>query len=173
MVRGAHRWVVLPGRYTVTLAARGKSVSQAVEVAADSRLDIASGALEARHTAAQQLTALEKSFNDGVALHRRLASEYARLDSALAASPARRDTLATLSKTVHQRIDSLCRRSERPASEVRSSISTARCRRRRPHPPSPAAASSSRAKLREDLASLNGLLAGDFAAFQQRASGRW
>jgi len=166
---------VLPGRYTVTLAARGKSVSQSVEVAADSRLDIASGALEARHAAAQQLTALEKSFNDGVVLHRRLASEYARLDSALAANPARRDSLAALSKTVHQRIDSLGSRFGSGFSGAKFGFldldGSMQASSTGPTVAQQRAIDQLRLKLREDLTSLNGLLSGDFAAFQQRALG--
>jgi len=166
---------VLPGRYTVTLAARGKSASQSVEVAADSRLDIASGALEARHTASQQLAALEKSFNDGVVLHRRLASEFTRLDSALAANPARRDSLAALSKTVRQRIDSLGRRFgggfggakfgflDLDGSMQASSTAPTVAQQR--------ALDQLRVQLREDLASLNTLLSGDFAEFQRRVLG--
>ena len=166
---------VLPGRYTVTLAARAKSVSQSVEVAADSRLDIASGALEARHTASQQLTALEKSFNDGVVLHRRLASEFTRLDSALAGSPARRDSLAALSKKVRQRIDSLGRRFgggfggakfgflDLDGSMQASSTGPTVAQQR--------ALDQLRVQLREDLASLNTLLSGDFAEFQRRVLG--
>ncbi len=164
---------VLPGRYTVTLTARGKSVAQTVEVAGDSRLDVASGALEARHTAAQQLAALQRSFNDGVVLHRRLASEYARLDSGLAANPARRDSLATLSRSVRVRLDSLGRRfgggfsgpkfgfldldGSMQASSTAPTVAQQRT------------IEQLRAKLREDLTALNALLAGDFADLQRRA----
>jgi photosystem II stability/assembly factor-like uncharacterized protein len=166
---------VLPGRYTVTLAARGKSVSQSVEVTGDSRLDIANGALEARHAAGVQLAALQRSFNDGVVLHRRMASDYARLDSTLAGNPARRDSLATLSRSVKVRLDSLGRRfgsgfsgpkfgfldldGSMQASSTEPTIAQQRT------------LEQLRAKLRDDLASLNALLAGDFADLQGRAAG--
>ena len=78
----------------MTLAARGKTVSQPVEVIPDSRMTIAAGALAARHDAAERLAALERSFNDGVVLQRRMAAERARIDSALAQAPARRAVLA-------------------------------------------------------------------------------
>ena len=164
---------VLPGRYTVTLTARGKSVSQPVEVTGDSRLDIASGALDARHAAAQQLASLQRSFNDGVVLHRRMASEYARLDTALVGNPARRDSLAALSRSVKMRLDSLGRRFGSGFSgpkfgflDLDGSIQASSTG---PTVAQQRTIAQLRAKLREDLTSLNALLAGDFADLQRRA----
>ncbi|MBP9105415.1 MAG: hypothetical protein KBF56_01490, partial [Gemmatimonadaceae bacterium] len=102
-------WVP-PGRYTVTLAARGREVSQPVDVSGDSRVEIAAGALEARHAASVRLAALQKSFNDGVELHKQMTAERERLEKALATTPARRDSLAALVAEVRQQLDSLGRR---------------------------------------------------------------
>ena len=73
-----------PDATHVTLAARGKSVSQPVEVTGDTRLDIAAGALEARQELlSQQLAALQRivqrrrrAGTDGM-----WAAEYARIDT--------------------------------------------------------------------------------------------
>jgi len=166
---------VLPGRYTVTLTARGKSVSQAVEVTGDSRLDVASGALEARHTASQELAALQRSFNDGVVLHRRMASEYARLDTALAGNQARRDSLATLSRAVKVRLDSLGRRFGSGFSGPKFGFldldGSMQASSTGPTVAQQRALGQLRVKLREDLTALNALMNGDFAELQRRAVG--
>jgi hypothetical protein len=167
-------WVA-PGRYTVTLAARGKSVSQPVEVTGDTRLDIAAGALEARHDASQQLAALQRSFNDGVVLHRRMATEYARIDSVVAKDSARRDSLAPLLRAVKTRLDSLGGRfgagfggakfayldldGSMQASSTKPTVAQQRT------------IEQLRVKLRVDLVSLNTLLAGSFADLQRRTDG--
>ena len=167
-------WVA-PGRYTVTLAARGKSVSQPVEVTGDTRLDIAAGALEARHDASQQLAALQRSFNDGVVLHRRMATEYARIDSVVSTDSARRDSLAPLLRAVKTRLDSLGGRfgagfggakfayldldGSMQASSTKPTVAQQRT------------IEQLRVKLRVDLVSLNTLLAGSFADLQRRTDG--
>jgi len=163
------------GRYTVTLAARGKSVAQPVDVTGDTRLDIAAGALDARHDAAQQLTALERSFNDGVVLHKRMSSEYARIDSAVAKDSARRDSLGPLLRTVKTQLDSLGGRfgagfggakfayldldGSMQASSTKPTVAQQRT------------IEQLRVKLRADLALLNTLLNGSFADLQRRAAG--
>ena len=166
---------VLPGRYTVTLAARGKTVSQPVEVTADSRMTIAAGALEARHTAAERLAALQRSFNDGVVLQRRMAAERARIDSSLAQVPARRDSLSALSAQVRKQLDSLGGRFgggfggpkfgflDLDGSMQASSTGPTVAQRR--------ALDQLAAKLRVDLTALNTLLGGAFAELQRRAAG--
>ncbi|HUQ82729.1 MAG TPA: hypothetical protein VM076_16380, partial [Gemmatimonadaceae bacterium] len=166
---------VLPGRYTVTLAARGKTVSQPVEVTADSRMTIAAGALDARHEAAQRLAALQRSFNDGVVLHRRMATERARIDSALAQVPARRDSLAALSARVRKQLDSLGGRFsggfggpkfgflDLDGSMQASSTGPTVAQRR--------SLDQLAAKLRADLTALNALLGGAFTELQRRAAG--
>ena len=166
---------VLPGRYTVTLAARGKTVSQPVEVTGDSRMTIAAGALEARHVAAERLAALQRSFNDGVVLQRRMAAERARIDSSLAQVPARRDSLAALSAQVRKQLDSLGGRFgggfggpkfgflDLDGSMQASSTGPTVAQRR--------ALDQLAAKLRVDLTALNTLLGGAFAELQRRAAG--
>jgi hypothetical protein len=146
-----------------------------VDVSGDSRLDVASGALDARHTAALQLAALERSFNDGVVLHRRMASQFAQLDSSLAGNPARRDSLSTLSKSVKVRLDSLGRRFgsgfsgpkfgflDLDGSMQASSTGLTVAQQR--------TIDQLRTKLREDLTSLNALLVGDLADLQRKALG--
>ncbi len=166
---------VLPGRYTVTLEARGKRLSQPVDVSGDTRVDVAAGALEARHTAELRLAALETSFNDGVLLHARMVAERLRLDSALAGIPARRDSLATLTRQVRVQLDSLGRRFgagfggakfgflDLDGSIQASSTGPTEAQQR--------TIEQLGAKLREDLEALNALLAGDFAELQRRAAG--
>jgi photosystem II stability/assembly factor-like uncharacterized protein len=166
---------VLPGRYTVSLTARGKTVSQFVDVSGDSRLEIAGGALEDRYRISQQLAALQKSFNDGVVLHRAMASEYARLDSTLVGGSARRDSLATFSRAVKVRLDSLGRRFgagfggpkfgflDLDGSMQASSTGPTVAQQR--------ALEQLRVKLREDLTALNALLSGDLAELRRRAVG--
>lgn len=166
---------VLPGRYTVTLEARGKRLSQPVDVSGDTRVDVAAGALEARHTAELRLAALEKSFNDGVLLHARMIAERLRLDSALAGIPARRDSLATLTRQVRVQLDSLGRRFgagfggakfgflDLDGSIQASSTGPTEAQQR--------TIEQLGAKLREDLEALNALLAGPFAELQRRAAG--
>jgi photosystem II stability/assembly factor-like uncharacterized protein len=166
---------VLPGRYTVTLAARGRTASQVVEVSADSRVEVAAGALQKRHEATLRLAALVSSFNDGVVLHRRMVAERARLDSALAGVPARRDSVAPLAARVKQRLDSLGRRfgagfggpkfgfldldGSLQASSTEPTVAQQR------------ALDQLAASLREDLTALNALLAGDFSELQRRSAG--
>ena len=166
---------VLPGRYTVTLTARGKTVSQPVEVSADSRVEAASGALDARHEASVRLGSLLTSFNDGVELHKRMSAERARLDSALATTPARRDSLAPLMGQVRQQLDSLGRRFgagfggpkfgflDLDGSLQASSSAPTVAQRR--------ALAQLEEQLERDLAALNALLAGAFAELQRRAQG--
>jgi photosystem II stability/assembly factor-like uncharacterized protein len=166
---------VLPGRYTVTLAARGRTASQVVEVSADSRVEVAAGALQKRHEATLRLAALVSSFNDGVVLHRRMVAERARLDSALAGVPARRDSVAPLAARVKQRLDSLGRRfgagfggpkfgfldldGSLQASSTEPTVAQQR------------ALDQLATSLREDLTALNALLAGDFSELQRRSAG--
>ena len=165
-------WVV-PGRYTVTLAARGMRVSQPVEVLADTRLEIADGALAARATASARLAALQHSFNDGVELHRRMAIERERLETALSGNVARRDSLAALREEVKQRLEALGRRfgagfggpkfgfldldGAMQASSTGPTVAQERT------------LAQLGARLRTDLAALNALLAGSFTTLQQKA----
>jgi photosystem II stability/assembly factor-like uncharacterized protein len=166
---------VLPGRYTVTLAARGTRVAQPVDVLADTRVDIAVGALEARAVAAARLAALQQAFNDGAELHRRMAAERERLASTLSGNVARRDSLAALMGEVAQRLDSLGRRfgagfggpkfgfldldGSLQASSTAPTVAQERT------------LAQLGAQLRTDLAALNALLAGPFTALQRRAEG--
>lgn len=167
-------WVP-PGRYTVTLAARGRQLSQPVDVSGDPRLEIAAGALQARHEASVRLAALQKSFNDGVELHKRMAAERTRLETALATTPARRDSLATLMGQVKQQLDSLGKRfgagfggakfgfldldGSMQASSTGPTVAQQRT------------IEQLGAKLRDDLTALNSLLAGSFADLQRRSAG--
>ena len=167
-------WVP-PGRYTVTLAARGREVSQPVDVSGDSRVEIAAGALEARHAASMRLAALQKSFNDGVELHKQMTAERERLERALATTPARRDSLAALVAEVRQQLDSLGRRfgagfggpkfgfldldGSMQASSTRPTVAQERT------------IEQLGAQLKVDLAALNALLAGRFAELQRKAEG--
>ncbi|MBK6306671.1 MAG: hypothetical protein IPF47_13505 [Gemmatimonadetes bacterium] len=167
-------WVP-PGRYTVTLAARGREVSQPVDVSGDSRVEIAAGALEARHAASVRLAALQKSFNDGVELHKQMTAERERLEKALATTPARRDSLAALVAEVRQQLDSLGRRfgagfggpkfgfldldGSMQASSTRPTVAQERT------------IEQLGAQLKVDLAALNALLAGRFAEPQRKAEG--
>jgi hypothetical protein len=123
----------------------------------------------------QQLAALQKSFNDGVVLHRRMASEYARLDTTLAANPALRDSVASLSRAVKVRLDSLGRRfgagfggpkfgfldldGSMQASSTGPTVAQQRV------------LEQLRVKLRDDVTSLNALLSGDLAELRRRAIG--
>lgn len=102
-------WVT-PGRYTVALDARGKTSTQSVDVMADNRLTIASGALDARLAAALRLASLQKSFNDGVALHKAMVDERQRIETAVKGDSARSAPLSALLKDVGTRLDSLGRR---------------------------------------------------------------
>ncbi|MEP7383709.1 MAG: hypothetical protein ABI910_18630 [Gemmatimonadota bacterium] len=166
---------VLPGRYTVTLEARGQHATQVVEVSGDTRIEIAAGALDARHDAEVRLATLEGSFNDGVLLHRRMVAERVRLDSALAGIPARRDSLAPLVRQVRLQLDSLGKRFgagfggpkfgflDLDGSMQASSTGPTSAQQR--------ALEQLGTKLREDLTTLNALLAGPFAELQRRAAG--
>ncbi len=167
-------WVP-PGRYTVTLASRGRQLSQPVDVSGDPRMEIAAGALQARHEASVRLAALEKSFNDGVELHKRMAAERTRLETALATTHARRDSLATLMGQVRQQLDSLGKRfgagfggakfgfldldGSMQASSTGPTVAQQRT------------IEQLGAKLRDDLTALNALLAGSFADLQRRSAG--
>ena len=167
-------WVP-PGRYTVTLASRGRQLSQPVDVSGDPRMEIAAGALQARHEASVRLAALEKSFNDGVELHKRMAAERTRLETALATTHARRDSLATLMGQVRQQLDSLGKRfgagfggakfgfldldGSMQASSTEPTVAQQRT------------IEQLGAKLRDDLTALNALLAGSFADLQRRSAG--
>ena len=138
-------------------------------------MTIAAGALEARHAAAERLAALQRSFNDGVVLQRRMAAERARIDSSLAQVPARRDSLSALSAQVRKQLDSLGGRFgggfggpkfgflDLDGSMQASSTGPTVAQRR--------ALDQLAAKLRVDLTALNTLLAGAFAELQRRAAG--
>ncbi|MEO6446128.1 MAG: hypothetical protein ABIZ91_01530 [Gemmatimonadaceae bacterium] len=166
---------VLPGRYTVTLAARGREFTQPVEVTADSRLEVATGAPVARHTASLRLAALQRSFNDGVELHGKMVAERKRIEEILKGNIPRRDSLATLSKEVGTQLDTLGARF-RPgfggpkfnfldldgALQASSTALTVAQQR---------TLDQLEVKLREDLVALNAFLSGAFADFQRRGSG--
>ncbi len=166
---------VLPGRYTVTLEARGRRLSQPVDVSGDTRVDVASGALEARHTAEVRLAALEKSFNDGVLLHSRMVAERQRLDSALAGIPARRDSLAALTRQVRVQLDSLARRFGAGFGGAKFGFldldGSMQASSTKPTEAQQRTIEQLGAKLREDLTALNALLTGTFAELQRRAAG--
>ncbi len=166
---------VLPGRYTVTLEARGQRATQVVEVSGDTRIEIAAGALEARHDSQARLAALQGSFNDGVLLHRRMVAERVRLDSALAGIPARRDSLAPLAKQVRVQLDSLGRRFGAgfggPKFGFLDLDGSMQASSTGPTAAQQSALEQLGTKLREDLTALNALLAGPFAELQRRAAG--
>lgn len=166
---------VLPGRYTVTLEARGKRSSQTVDVTGDTRIDVAAGALEARHEAGVRLATLQQSFNDGVVLHRRMVAERVRLDSALAGIPARRDSLASLTKEVRIQLDSLGRRFGAgfggPKFGFLDLDGSLQASSTKPTEAQLRALDQLGTKLREDLTRLNALLAGAFAELQRRGEG--
>lgn len=167
-------WVA-PGRYTVTLAARGRTVSQPVDVSGDTRVEVAAGALDARSQASVRLSALQKSFNDGVELHKKMVAERERLEKALAGNPARRDSLAALMGQVKQQLDSLGRRfgagfggpkfgfldldGSMQASSTAPTVAQLRT------------IEQLGAQLKIDLAAMNALLAGAFAELQRKAEG--
>jgi photosystem II stability/assembly factor-like uncharacterized protein len=166
-------WVV-PGRYTVRLTARGRDVTQTVDVTGDPRLDVASGAPAARAALSTRLAALQHAFNDGVKLHRALAGERARLDSTLGASPALRDSVAPLARQVKQQLDSLGSRfgagfggpkfgfldldGSLQASSTGPTVAQER------------ALEKLAATLRDDLTALNALLSGAFAELQRKGA---
>ena len=167
-------WVT-PGRYTVSLAARGRTVSQSVDVSGDSRVEMASGALQGRAESSARLAALQKSFNDGVELHKRMAAERERLEKALSTTPARRDSVAPLMAKVKQDMDSLGKRfaagfggpkfgfldldGSMQASSTSPTVAQLRT------------IEQLGGQLRTDLTALNALLAGTFAELQRRAEG--
>jgi hypothetical protein len=138
-------------------------------------VEIAGGALEARAVAAARLAALQRAFNDGAELHRRMTAERERLASSLAGNVARRDSLAALMGEVAQRLDSLGRRfgagfggpkfgfldldGSMQASSTAPTVAQERT------------LAQLGAQLRTDLAALNALLAGPFTALQRRAEG--
>lgn len=166
---------VLPGRYTVTLAARGKQVSQTVEVQPDNRLEVVAAAPAERHTASVRLAALQKSFNDGVQLHQKMSAERKRIEDAIKDQPARRDSLAAIMRSVTTELDSLGRRfgagfggpkfsyldldGAMQASSTGPTVAQLRT------------LDQLTTRLREDLTHLNTLLAGAFADLQRRGSG--
>jgi photosystem II stability/assembly factor-like uncharacterized protein len=166
---------VLPGRYTVTLEARGKRSSQSVEVSSDPRVEVAAGALEARRDAQVRLAALQQSFNDGVVLHRKMVAERVRLDSALAGVAARRDSLAALTKAVRVELDSLGRRFGAgfggPKFGFLDLDGSMQASSTKPTEAQQRALEQLGRTLRDDLAKLNALLAGSFAELQRRAEG--
>lgn len=166
---------VLPGRYTVTLTARGKQLSQPVDVTADTRVEIAAGAPQARHEASVRLAALQKSFNDGVELHKRMAAERTRLETALASTPSRRDSLAPLMGQVRQGLDSLRSRFGAdfggPKFGLLDLDGSMQASSTAPTVAQQRALEQLAAKLREDLTALNAFLAGAFADLQRRAAG--
>lgn len=166
-------WVA-PGRYTVTLAARGTQVSQALEVLADDRLPIAADAASARHRASRRLAELLTAFNGGVQLHAALVAERKRIEDGAAGTP-RRDSLATLLRETRTALDSLGRRfgggfggakfgfldldGSLQASSTAPTVAQER------------ALEQLGTKLREDLRALNALLAGSMAELRRRDAG--
>ncbi|MBL8958435.1 MAG: hypothetical protein JNJ98_01170, partial [Gemmatimonadetes bacterium] len=164
----------LPGRYTVTLAARGTQVSQVVEVLADNRLTVADGAIAARHAASRRLTDLLAAFERGVQLHKAMVAERKRIEDAVAGTP-RRDSLATLLRETGTQLDSLGRRfgagfggSKFGYLDLDGSLQASST------PPTVAqqrAMEHLAAQLREDLRTLNALLGGAMAELRRRDAG--
>ena len=167
-------WVV-PGRYTVTLDARGKKVTRTVDVLGEDRVDVAANAAASRHDAERRLAKLIGSFNDGVQLWQQMTAERRRVEDALKDQAAKRDSLAPLMKRLGTQLDSLGARF-RPGfggpkfgfldldgSLQASSTGPTEAQQR--------TIDQLGAQLRTDLAALNALLAGDFATFQRQASG--
>ncbi len=166
-------WVT-PGRYSVALNARGKTSTQTVEVLADTRLTIASGALDARHTASVRLATLQKSFNDGVQLHRLMADERRRIEVAIKDDSTRKTTLAPFIKDVGTQLDSLSRRFAAgfggPKFSYLDLDGSMQASSTGPTAAQQRLLDQLTTKLREDLASLNALLAGAFAELQRRGA---
>ena len=166
-------WVA-PGRYTVTLAARGTQVSQPVEVLADDRLVVAADAAGARHRASRRLAELLTAFNGGVQLHTALVAERKRIEDAATGTP-RRDSLATLLRDTRTALDSLGRRfgagfggakfgfldldGSLQASSTAPTVAQER------------ALEQLGTRLREDLRALNALLTGPMAELRRRDAG--
>jgi photosystem II stability/assembly factor-like uncharacterized protein len=163
----------LPGRYTVTLAARGTQVSQVVEVLADNRLVVAEGAATARHAASRRLAELLASFDRGVQLHKGMVAERKRIEDAVAGTP-RRDSLATLLRETGTQLDSLSRRfgagfggSKFGYLDLDGSLQASST------PPTVAqqrAMDQLASLLRDDLRYLNAVLAGSMAELRRRDS---
>jgi hypothetical protein len=167
-------WVI-PGRYTVTLDARGKKVTRTVEVLGEDRVEVAATSAADRHAAERRLAKLIGSFNDGSQLWQKMSAERRRIEDAIKEQPARRDSLAPLMKTFGTKLDSLGARF-RPGfggpkfgfldldgSLQASSTGPTEAQLR--------TIDQLAAQLRTDLTNLNALLATDFAELQRRASG--
>ena len=164
----------LPGRYTVTLAARGTQTSQVVEVLADDRLAVADGAVTARHAASRRLAELLAAFDRGVQLHKTLVAERKRIEDAVAGT-SRRDSLATLLRETGTQLDSLGRRfgagfggSKFGYLDLDGSLQASST------PPTVAqqrAVDQLATRLRDDLRALNAILAGSMAELRRRDAG--
>lgn len=168
------RWV-LPGRYTVTLEARGKKVAQSVEVLPDNRLEVAAAAPAERHTAAQRLAALQKSFNDGVQLHQQMVAERKRIEDAVKDNATRREELGGLLRSVGVELDSLGRRFAGGFGGPKFSFldldGSLQASSTGPTVAQQRTIDQLATRLRDDLTKLNAVLAGSFAELQRRGAG--
>jgi photosystem II stability/assembly factor-like uncharacterized protein len=94
--------LVMPGEYTVTLVARGRELSQKVQVRVDPRARTSPEMLRARHSAGMAVNELLRAFDEGAKTVQAIEREVEGMKGLLAAQPnppARvRDALAGLSK---------------------------------------------------------------------------
>jgi photosystem II stability/assembly factor-like uncharacterized protein len=100
---------VLLGEYTVKLVARGRDVTQKVQVRADPRVTVSAVALRARIDAGMKIGELNRAFTDGAKAFERADAEVGRLRAALKDSKSSPATAAadSLLRDLGTRIDSL------------------------------------------------------------------
>jgi photosystem II stability/assembly factor-like uncharacterized protein len=98
---------VLPGAYTVKLSARGRELTETVEVRIDPRARTTSEALRARFDASQRVAELERAFFDGVRVISTLDQELQRITKALKESGTRQPALENRVKEATKQVDGL------------------------------------------------------------------
>ena len=96
--------LVLPGEYRVKLIARGRELTEPLQVRIDPRSRTSAAALKARFDASQNLAELARAFADGARVVEGLDREVAAIQTAVKASPnvpsALSDHVAALTKQV-------------------------------------------------------------------------
>jgi small-conductance mechanosensitive channel len=98
---------VLPGQYTVKLAARGRELTQTVQVQVDPRAQTSREALEARFKASQAAAELQRAFTESAAVVQAMTTELDAVNARMKEPGAKKADVEAPVKEFTKRLDDL------------------------------------------------------------------
>lgn len=98
---------VLPGEYTVKLAARGRELTERVQVRVDPRAQTSNDALAARFKASQAAADLQRSFSESAAVVQAMSAELDGVNARMKEPGAKKEAVEGAVKDFTKKLDDL------------------------------------------------------------------